>query len=129
MFFELRMPGRLIGSPVVGTDWTGVVYYATTRALDVDSLRRKREVRLFLIRILSIRILSRRNECSGGVVALMCHYRRATNARGSGNRRPRLRAFTGKEATVAADGHTCEASSPKGRVPKRGSGLSPVVRD
>jgi hypothetical protein len=41
----------------------------------------------------------------------------ATNARGSGNRRPRLRAFTGEEATVAADGHTCEAASPKGRYP------------
>lgn len=53
----------------------------------------------------------------------------ATNARSSGNRRPRLRAFTGEEATVAADGLTCEAASPKGSVPKRGSGLSPVVRD
>jgi len=41
------MPGRLIGSPVVGTGCTGVgtITYATTRALEVDSLRRKREVR------------------------------------------------------------------------------------
>src|SRR5438445_10437063 len=109
MFFELRMPGTLIGSPRSWNrlDWSGH-YYATTHALEVDSLRRKREVRLFLITI-----PSRRSECSGGVVALWCYFRRtpdvmvcATNARSSGNRRPRLRAFAGEEATVAADGLT-----------------------